>query len=384
VDEQEVIKMATFNQKLELLSGLLRGNKAINGPFYVDIDLTERCNLNCLGCPYHNVDKKLLREQKKIPLDMPLEVLSRICTELHELGTHTLIFQGTGEPFLHPHFINCVHIGKEYRFHIILYTNGTCLSKNIIQELSDARLDTLKISLWATSEDQFVKNYPGTKPEIFHRLMDGFERLRDFKSKKNSHFPAIQIHFIINSTNYQSVDEIIDMAARAGSDFISFSPMINFRKELDPLILSSEQAQQFQKSLLQAKSKLTSLSIAHNIDEINTRLKLGHSVWRELPCYVTWYHSRIRADGTVQPCGRCTSKIEFGNVNTNSFKNIWNGPSMRNFRTSTKTTKGLATLQGKCNCQYCCFVEDNKKIHRFMRWLSPFTALRRSMGDETR
>jgi radical SAM protein with 4Fe4S-binding SPASM domain len=374
--------MATFNQKLELFNGLLRGNKAINGPFYVDIDLTERCNLNCLGCPYHNADKKLIRDQKEIPQDMPLEVLNRICTELHELGAHTLIFQGTGEPFLHPHLIDCVRIGKELGFYIILFTNGTLLSADTIQALSDARLDTLKISLWATSEEQFLKNYPGSKPEIFHRIMDGLKLLGDFKSKKNSHFPAIQIHLIFNNTNFQSVNEILDLAARAGSSFISFSPMVNFREELDPLLLSPEQTQEFQKSLLQAKNKLTSIAIAHNIDEIFTRLKLGHSVWKELPCYVTWYHSRIRADGTVQPCGRCTSQIEFGNVNTNSFKNIWNGPSIRNFRTSTKTTKGLATLKGRCNCQYCCFVKDNKKIHRFMRWLSPFAALRRSMGDE--
>jgi len=379
VDEQEVIKMATFDQKIRLLGGLLMGNKTFNGPFYVDIDLTERCNLNCLGCPYHNVDKKLLREQKKIPQDMPMEVLSRICTELKDMNTHTLIFQGTGEPFLHPHLVECIRIGKKPGFFVILMTNGTLLNTNIIQALSDVHLDTLKISLWATSEEQFAKNYPGTKPETFHRVMDGLKQLGDFKTKQQRHLPVVQIHFVINNTNYQSLNAMIDLAAYAGSNSISFSPMVNLREELDSLLLSPEQSDQFQKSLLQAKDKLSSLSIVHNIDEICTRLRLGPSVWRELPCYVTWYHSRIRADGSVQPCGRCSSHVEFGNVNTNSFGDIWNGPSIREFRATTKTAKGLASLQGSCHCQYCCYVQDNKKIHRVNRWLSPFSVLRRAI-----
>jgi MoaA/NifB/PqqE/SkfB family radical SAM enzyme len=376
--------MATFDQKTRLLGGLLMGDKAFNGPFYVDIDLTERCNLNCLGCPYHNVDKKLLREQKKIPQDMPMEVLSRICTELKDMKTHTLIFQGTGEPFLHPHLAECIRLGKKLGFFVILMTNGTLLNTNIIQALSDVHLNTLKISLWATSEEQFAKNYPGTKPETFHRVMDGLKRLGDFKTKQERHLPAVQIHFVINNTNYRSVNEMIDLAVCTGSNSISFSPMVNLREELNSLLLSPEQSDQFQKSLLQAKNKLEFHAIAHNIDEIRTRLKLGRSSWKELPCYITWYHSRIRADGSVQPCGRCSPHVEFGNVNTIAFKDIWNGPSIREFRATTKTAKGLASLQGSCYCQYCCFVEDNQKIHRVKRWLSPFSALRRVIDHGSR
>lgn len=373
--------MATFDQKIKLLSGLLRGDKARNGPFYVDIDLTERCNLSCLGCPYHNVDKKLVREQKKIPQDMQPEVLRRLCKELKGMGTHTLIFQGTGEPFLHPHFIDCVRMGKELGFFVILFTNGTLLKTEIIQELSETHLDTLKISLWATSEEQFEKNYPGTKPEFFGRIMGGLKQLGDFKNKRSRGFPTIQTHFIFNKTNYQSVNAMIDLAIRAGSRSISFSPMVDMREELDPLILSPEQSQQFRKDLWEAKNKMESFGLEHNIDEVNTRLELGYSVWKALPCYITWYHSRIRADGSVQPCGRCKSEIEFGNVNADSFKKIWNGPSMRKFRAAARTTKGLAALQGFCSCQYCCFAVDNKKIHRLMRWRSPFSGFRRSIGD---
>jgi MoaA/NifB/PqqE/SkfB family radical SAM enzyme len=369
--------MTILEQKIKLILGLLMGNTAKNGPFFVDIDLTERCNLTCLGCPYHNVDKKLIREQKKIPRDMPLDVFKRICAELKDIKTRELIFQGTGEPFLYPHLVECVQTAKDLGFHITLLTNGTLLDKDIIRALSDTRLDTLKISLWATSEDQFRKNYPGTNPAIFLRIKEGLKKLADFKTKQNRVFPATQIHYVINNTNFHSINEMINLAILVGVNSVDFAPMANLREELNPQLLSTEQNTQLQKSLLQAKTKLASHAIEHSIDETLTRFRHGETVWKSLPCYITWYHARIRADGSVQPCGRCTADVDFGNVNTQSFKDIWNGRPIREFRTKTFTLQGLASLQGSCNCQYCCFVKNNTKIHKVIRRVPPLLTVRR-------
>lgn len=363
--------MATLNQKITLLSGLLLGNRARNGPYYVDIDLTERCNLNCLGCPYHNVDNILLREKKEAPQEMPFDLFKRVCTELRELKTHTLVLQGSGEPFLHPQLVDCVRTGKELGFYVILFTNGTLLNPDTIHALSDARLDTLKISLWATSREQFAHNYPGTNPAIFQKVKRGLEQLGYFRTDQDRRTFGVQLHFIINRINYSSVNEMVSLARMAKSQFLSVSPMVNLRRELNPLILSKEQAERFQESLRQAKERLESLDIQHNFDEASLRFDLGETVWKELPCYVLWYHARIRADGSLQPCGRCIADIEFGNMHTHSFQEVWNSSPAREFRSRTRSLKGLASIQSSCNCQYCCFVEDNNKIHRFMRWLSP-------------
>jgi len=371
-------------QKINLAIGLLSGNQAKNGPFYVDIDLTERCNLKCLGCAYHNIDNKLIWKQKEVPQDIPLDLFKRICAELKNMGTHTLIFQGTGEPFLYPHLGECVNIGKKLGFSIILFTNGTLLNRKIIRELSEARLDRLKISLWATSREQYAQNYPGTHPATFQKVQEGLRQLGDLGAAKENFLFEVQTHFIINTTNYFSVDEMVDMAEMAGSRTISFSPMVNLRKELDPLVLSPPQIEQFQQSLLRIKKRIKTSNIAHNIDEIILRYNLGPAVWKEIPCYVTWYHARVRADGTIQPCGRCHNEIQFGNVHTHAFTEIWNGAPMHEFREKTRTTTGLASVQGSCSCRYCCFVEDNFKIHKVMKWLSPFSARDKRKYHDTR
>jgi radical SAM protein with 4Fe4S-binding SPASM domain len=375
--------MAAIGQKIKLANGLFRGNWAKNGPFYVDIDLTERCNLNCLGCSYHNVDNTWIRRKKGALQDIPLDMFRRVCAQLRDIKTHTLVLQGTGEPFLHPHLIDCIRIGKELGFYTILFTNGTLLNSDIIRALSDARLDTLKISLWATSQEQFAHNYPGTNPATFQKVLNSLKQLGDCRAQPNSLLFRVQTHFIINKTNFLSVKAMTDLAQLAGGSYISYSPMVSTRDELNAVALKPEQIDLFKKSLRKEKRRLESYKIEHNIDEIYTRYRLGPSVWKELPCYVSWYHARIRADGTVQPCGRCNSDIEFGNIHTNTFKDIWNGPLIREFRAKTRTTKGLASLQRSCNCQYCCFVEDNTKIHRVIRWLSPFLDRRKSAENDT-
>ncbi len=379
MDEQEVIEMVKFGQKIKLLGGLLTGERAINGPFYVDIDLTERCNLNCLGCPYHNVDNKLLRAQKRVPQDMPLDVFKRICTELKDEKTRTLIFQGSGEPFLYPHLTECVRFAKNLGFHVTLLTNGTLLNTDIIRSLSDAQLDILKISFWALSEEQYAKNYPGTNPAFFQRIQEGLKKIEDFKKEQNRVTPAVQFHFIINNMNFHSVNEMIDLAIQAGGNIVTFSPMANLRRELNAHLLSIHQRKQLQRSLMQAKRKLATHAIEHNIDEALFRFRHGENIWQKLPCYIMWYHARIRADGSLQPCGRCTPDVDFGNTYNRSFEEIWNSSSALEFRRKARSLQGLASLQGGCNCQYCCFVKDNKKIHLFMRWLSPFAALRKSI-----
>ena len=48
--------MATLRQKVQLLRGLIDGEIAHTGPFYVQVNPTNLCNLQCQGCRYHSSD----------------------------------------------------------------------------------------------------------------------------------------------------------------------------------------------------------------------------------------------------------------------------------------------------------------------------------------
>jgi MoaA/NifB/PqqE/SkfB family radical SAM enzyme len=140
--------------------------------------------------------------------------------------------------------------------------------------------------------------------------------------------------------------------------------------ELAEYALTPEEEKFLCHSLIQIKKRLNSLPMKHNIDETLRRYRIGEAVWDKFPCYVAWFHTRIKVDGTVFPCGQCN--LPLGSLLENSFREIWNGPAYRIFRRQALTRKGLASLSQHCHCEFCCFVEDNARVHGFFRWLSPF------------
>lgn len=94
--------MATLKKMVKLLRGVINGEVAYTGSFYVDVDITRRCNMNCLGCQYHSSKTKGPSPGVREVKDMPFELVSRLGKELSRLGTREVIITGEGEPFLHP------------------------------------------------------------------------------------------------------------------------------------------------------------------------------------------------------------------------------------------------------------------------------------------
>ena len=123
-------------------------------------------------------------------------------------------------------------------------------------------------------------------------------------------------------------------------------------------------------SLTKLGKRLDSLSLKHNIHQTLLCYTIGEAVWEKMPCYIAWYHTRIRVNGNVLPCQRCD--LPMGNLNEKSFTDIWNGTVYRSFRKKTLTRKGLMSFSDHCDCRFCCYAGDNMKVHRLFKWISPF------------
>ena len=104
--------MATFLEKMRLLKVLIKGDASYTGPFYVAVEITRRCNLNCLCCRCHSPD--LIRPSigDQSVKDMSFNVFDNLCHELEKMGTTHLILTGEGEPFLHPHLFDFIAVAK--------------------------------------------------------------------------------------------------------------------------------------------------------------------------------------------------------------------------------------------------------------------------------
>ena len=370
--------MATFLQKVKLLRGLLTGEYALTGPFYATVDITRRCNIQCVGCRYHSPIVNMPSSGDQAVLDVSLDLFKKMCNEIKAMGTKTLILMGEGEPFLHPLLSDFVSLAKKLGFHITLLTNGTLLNKENILSLIDSRLDVLKISLWASSSEEYERNIHAYNSSKFENIIDGLKLLAYLKTGRKSHLPSVELYHPINRYNFQSINAMVDVACAVGCDTLSFSPFRTRRREVVSLALSPEEEASVCLSLLRIKKRLNSLSIGHNIKQVLHRYKIGESVWKKLPCYIGWFHVRLKVDGTILLCDSCD--LIMGNLKEDTLSEIWNNQAIRTFRRQTFTCKRLEAMSEHCDCGFCCYIGDNTRIHRLIKWFLPFVPQHRING----
>jgi len=366
--------MATLYQKVRLLKGLIKGDTAFTGPFFVKVVITRRCNLQCIGCRFHSPISSMQPSGDDAVKDISFDLFRKSCDELKAMGTNSIILTGEGEPLLHPRVMDIILTAKEAGFHVTLVTNGILLDETKIQLLIGSRLDTLRVSLWAGSPEEYEKNYPGSDPDNFKKIIEGLTLLTHLKAEQNSDIPSVDLHHPVNRNNFKNIDAMVDLAYKTGCNGLTSSPLKCWRGTPASLSLSKDEEKILFRSLIKMKKRLDSLSLRHNIDLTILRYKMGDNVWQKLPCYIGWLHARIKVNGTVVPCSRYY--LPMGNLNEERFKEMWNGSAFRKFRRESITLRGLASFGEHCDCNFCGYVYDNMRVHRLFKWISPFVSVK--------
>jgi len=198
--------VATLPQKVELLRGLLTGETAYTGPFFVLVDITRRCNLRCLGCRFHSSKMSTSRTDSSTLPDISFDLFKKLCHELKTMDTHALILIGDGEPLLHDRIFDMLSVAKQAGFHITLVTNGTLLDRNNIQALFDSQLDILQVSLWAGSAKEYEKNYPGVPLDFFEKVVESVTLMNSLKARSHLKQPCVILHHPLNRHNFQNIE----------------------------------------------------------------------------------------------------------------------------------------------------------------------------------
>jgi MoaA/NifB/PqqE/SkfB family radical SAM enzyme len=361
--------VADLLQKYRLLKGLCTVERTFTGPFYVTLDLTRRCNLRCPGCRFHSneIVRRIPGDQDVD--DFPFGWTEPLFSDFKRLNTRTLFLMGDGEPFLHPHIFNIIRSAKKYGLHTTVTTNGTLIDDAMAKRIIDSRLDAMHVSLWSSSYEDYARQYPGMDPRNFHRVIDGIRALSSLKAQKRTQTPYILITNPLNRLNYQRADQMVALAKEVGCDAISFTPFKTNRGQLSHYALSKEEQRNLFKDMARLKQQLRACSLDDNIDRLLLRYRFD-DLNPKLPCYIHWFHSRIKVDGTVLSCGRSESVL--GSLKTDSFSEIWDGKAYRMERRKGLSPDGFESRKGICDCEFCSFVQDNMRIHRVFKYFLLF------------
>ncbi len=115
---------------------IARGLVSTDHPIQVHVIPMRRCNLSCAYC----------NEYDDFSDPVPIEEMYRRIDKLAELGTTLIVISG-GETLLHPQLDDIIRRIRSHGMIAALITNGYLLTPQRIQQLNNAGLDHLQISI---------------------------------------------------------------------------------------------------------------------------------------------------------------------------------------------------------------------------------------------
>jgi radical SAM protein with 4Fe4S-binding SPASM domain len=286
-----------------------------NIPLSVFVELTRKCNLDCYYCY-----QKLYTSKKELSLSKWKKVLK----ELADIGTLYLTFSG-GEPFLRKDFYEILSCARSLDFAVSTITNGLLLQNGWSEKLADLGVMDVGVSFHAAEEEvhDILAGHAGS----FKKALNTVKLLVAAGVK-------VVIKHSVSRMNFGEYKKLQKLAESEGCAF-----------ECDSIILPSnvDEVSQYSLGLNQHHTFLKDMDMRPGMFCVK---KGDTSI---LHCDAGRSLCGISPRGEVFPC--IILPITLGNLNTTSFKEIWNGETVRQFRFQEEN---LSDACNECSINYIC------------------------------
>jgi len=359
------------------IRGARDGRRAFVGPEQVVIDLTNRCNNNCLACW---TNSPLLRDAAPGPewagQELPESLLLGLLEELGELGTRHVRFTGGGEPFMHPSILAAMRSVVQNGMSCAITTNFTKVTAEQRAALTDLPVAEIAVSLWAASGRIYSRLHPNKTARTFDRVTRDLSAL--LAARRNQK-PRVTLCHVLNAINYAEFDDMVRYGVELGVDALYFTLVDPIPGRTDGLLLQPRQQERLSERVeeLAASSVLTRPGFPEleNFDNFQTRLgKNDPQAGRydahhidHVPCYVGWIFARVMANGEVAPCCRGV-RASMGDLHEDSFRSIWFSDRYNRFREMALSHSKSDPYFTPINCGATCDnLMHNQQFHARLR-----------------
>ncbi len=242
----------------------------------------------------------------------------------NKLAYLLLYFQG--EPYLHPQFLELVNYASKKGIYTATSTNGHFLNMENARRTVESGLDRLIISLDGTTQETYEQYRIGGDLD---QVIEGTKNMVYWKQQLNSVTPHLVFQFLVVKPNEHQIADAEQLASELGVDQVGYKTAQLYDYKLgNPLMPDHEKYSRYKQ-----KSDGT----------FDIKNKLFNHCWK------MWHSTVVTWDGLIVPC--CFDKDarhQFGNLNEDSFHNIWRNDSYNSFRKAL-----LKNRRGIDICQNC-------------------------------
>ena len=373
----QTLVRAEYRRRVGIPRERRQRSERVAPPINISINLTRRCNLRCAMCIQHRHDAAGSRLSWYDP-DRELSVAEWVRLLDQVARFRPTLYVTGGEPTLHAGFADFIRAAKQRRLFVQVATNGLSLGRHA-DLLVEYGVEVVTLSLDGTAQTHdAIRGLSGA----FEQTVAGVRALISMRRNRRRPVPVVGVNFTISAANLAEMAAMVPLAADLGVDFFQFqhtifdsaehvaqhnrlfNPEFAARRGID-IVAPSVPPGEFYESDI-TKEHLPAIAKALEAASRQAAGRLRLSVLPNLPamllapyyldlahpfgghCEALWKTLRILPDGTVSPC----LHVVAGNIREQSVDEIWNGPTLRNFRTLIATRLLPA-------CARCC----NRSFH---------------------
>ncbi|MCP4112654.1 MAG: radical SAM protein [Desulfobacteraceae bacterium] len=277
-------------------------------PRMVIAGISFACNAKCVHCVYAKFDEtKQKTGSGKIFMDE--DVFQQIALECSQYPWALLRLVGFGEPLLHPKFLSMVRYAKQVGCNIGVITNGSLLDARMAEDLLEAEIDAIDISVDAFSKEVYEHIRKGLN---FDTLIENVRMLYELRNKMKKKT------FILCSIVEQR--EVMPELEQAIEFWKSFSDKVVSRKFLTFGLLNTDQ-------------------------------KREPYYTERMPCFLLYDRINVDVSGYIRLCGYDSfGKTNLGLVGETNIHQAWHNTELNRIRTCHET--GRYNQVGICaDCQ---------------------------------
>ena len=290
-------------------------------PVSISFEPTTSCNLRCPECP--SGLREFTRPTGMLKKDFFRETIDDIYKDLLYL-----IFYFQGEPYLNPDFLEMVRYAHEKKIYTATSTNAHYLTDEKAKQTVESGLDRLIISVDGTTQEIYQQYRIGGNLD---KVLEGARNIVKWKKELKSKTPFIFFQFLVVKPNEHQIEEIKKLGKEIGVDQVRFktAQVYDFENDPNQLIPSNEKYSRYKKD----KS-----------GKVKVKSGLSNHCWK------LWHANVITWDGLVVPC--CFDKDathQLGNLQMQSFKQIWNNDNYKQFRKELMSSRKNIDICSNCS-----------------------------------
>lgn len=266
----------------------------LDTPLVIQVFPIYACNFKCFYCGVFNKPKEdrfFISDKVSMEVDLFKSFVDG-CSFKHKIKV--LRFVGVGEPLLHPDLSDMVKYAKDSeKFSTIeIITNGSLLNKKVSDNLTEAGLDRLVVSL------------QGVTSEAYKKVSNVYI---DFLSIVDN------IKYFYNLNKSDTYVKVADIALRSEEEREKFYNI--FDSICDSLAIEH-------------------IVPIHGVTDINEKdiTQFCDEVKDIKICPLPFYFMEFRPDGNVVPCYSFEAPVNTGNLYNSSITDIWYGRKLKEFR----------------------------------------------------